>query len=183
MIILSPKLPLADQNLQRRSSVLVVPISVPSTSTIANAMGRMEEGTKWVSKNTSAPSNVAALVVLDSSRRGLLGKMRAAINQNKPQAADELFFKWLKQEEKRRPEDSGNKGDSPLLLGHEFVKQLIRLMVQPGKLADIVYSSKIVQYLLAQQAVGSVMFDEGLLQMLRLRSDWASLMALDCRLC
>jgi hypothetical protein len=95
--------------------------------------------------------------------------MRASVNQNQPQGADDLFFQFIKQQEKRL-----TPGDCSINLGHEFVKQVVRLVLHPSKSADVVYSPKITQYLLEQQIVGSGMLDEGLLPSLILRSDWVS---------
>lgn len=172
IISLSPKLPLVEAKSQYRSSVLILPINVPSTSNIANAMGKMTDATKWISKSDAAPFNAAVLSVLDPSRRGLLGKMRAAMNQNQPQVADELFFQWSKQQEKRRTDANELSTDHSVVLGHEFVKQLLRIVVQPGKPTGTPYSTKVIHYLLEEQVVSSVMVDEGLLPTLLARSDW-----------
>lgn len=172
IVSLSPKLPLTETKSQYRSSVLVIPINAPTTSNIANAMGKMTDALKWISKSDAIPSNAAALSTLDPSRRGLLGKMRAAMNQNQPHVADDLFFQWFKQQQKRYADGNEPLQDSSSILGHEFVKQVIRIVLQPGKAAGGPYSPKVMLHLLEQRVVTSVMLDEGLLPTLMIRCDW-----------
>jgi len=67
-------------------------VSLPSTSTIANAMGRTSKGLKWLSKNVSVSANLAPWTLFDHAHRVLIqvGKMCATVNQNQPCNADEI---------------------------------------------------------------------------------------------
>jgi hypothetical protein len=102
--------------------------------------------------------------------------MRAAMNQKQPQAAEDLFFQWLKHEERRKPDV--NRLDSSVVLGHEFTKQVLRLVLQPGKPGELVYSEKLVLFLLQQRAVHAMMIEEGFLTSLKFRSDWVRLLVI-----
>jgi hypothetical protein len=89
-----------------RSSVLVLPCTVPATSTISNAMGHVADGIRWLAKNSplrSSPSEHGP------AREKLLKTMRTAIEQNRPAAASKAFFEWEKSETKG---DNQTTGDS-----------------------------------------------------------------------
>ena len=60
-------------------------------------------------------------------------------------------------------------------LGHEFVKELLGIVLRPAITSNIPYSSKVLQYLLERRAVSANMVEGGLLRALKLRNDWASL--------
>jgi hypothetical protein len=75
-----------------RSSVLVVPFAVPATSTIANAMGRAEDGLKWLDRASSSPQPNPPDI--GSDREKLLDTMRTAMEQNRPAIANAAFFEW-----------------------------------------------------------------------------------------
>lgn len=79
-----------------RSSVLIVPYSVPITSTISNAMGRASAAAKWLTSSSS--SAAAGQPSQDAPYAKLLATMRTAMDQNKPQAANSAFFDWEKRE-------------------------------------------------------------------------------------
>lgn len=74
-----------------RSTVLVVPFTVPRTSTIANAMGRASHNVKWLAQDASSSSTHAEL---DTSQVALFKSMRDMIDQNRPEAASTTFFEW-----------------------------------------------------------------------------------------
>lgn len=54
------------------------------------------------------------------------------------------------------------------------MKELLDIILQPAKGADIPYSSKVLQFLLEKQAVSANMVEGGLFRVLKLRSDWVS---------
>ena len=72
-----------------RSSVLAVPLTVPSTSTIANAMGRASATQPWVLQDQTLNS-----LRLDPTRSKLVETMTNAVQQNQPEAADSAFLRW-----------------------------------------------------------------------------------------
>lgn len=72
-----------------RSSVLSVPLTVASTSTIANAMGRASATQPWVLQDQTSNSSR-----LDPARSKLIETMRNAVQQNQPEAADSAFLRW-----------------------------------------------------------------------------------------
>lgn len=88
-----------------KSTILVVPYGVPPVSTIANAMGRAESGKKWLAKANvkvkaaSASAAEESHVGMDVARTSLLKTMRSAVEQNRPEAADAVFFEWLEKEQ------------------------------------------------------------------------------------
>ena len=96
-----------------RSSVLVVPLVVPATSTIANAMGRANDGLKWLAPsskllaNSSSPDDDGDN---EAGREKLLHTMRTALEQNNGKMASDEFFKWERDEFARlKATDQGGK--------------------------------------------------------------------------
>lgn len=84
-----------------KSTVLVVPYTAPSSSTIANAMGGAESAKKWLAKATVASSNTKPVHAgMDAARANVMKTMRAAVEQNRPEAADATFFEWSEKEQK-----------------------------------------------------------------------------------
>jgi len=178
VLVLSPRMPLVEIKSTYRSSVLVVPINVPPTSTIANAMGRATAGEKWIAKASASPANgVTSGIVgagsttrLEASQDSLLRKLNTFISQKRPQAADEAFFAWVGQEEKRKLDLEGS---HTVLFGHEFTKQVLETVLQLDKGAgEILYSGNVVRSLLERKVVVSKMVPDGLLGVLVDRSDW-----------
>ncbi len=53
-----------------------------------------------------------------------------------------------------------------------FVKELLAAVLQPGKPANLPYSSEVVRHLLERGVVNANMVETGLLSLLRLRNDW-----------
>lgn len=105
LLVLTPNVPSSHRKSQAstsspsRSSVLVVPFTVPATSTIANAMGRASSGAKWFAQpNASASLAPPNQAKYDQARMKLLDTMRSAMGQNRPQAASVAFFEWEKRE-------------------------------------------------------------------------------------
>ena len=161
-----------------RSTVLVVPINVPSTSTIANAMGRATAGEKWIAKTpvsppngvTNGPTSAGGTTRLEASQESLLRKLHTSISQKRPQAADEAFFAWIGPEEKRKLDSEGS---HTVLFGYEFTKQVLEAVLQLDKGAsEILYSGNVVRALLERKVVVARMAPAGLLNLLVDRSDW-----------
>ena len=75
-----------------RSTVLVVPLGIPQTSTIALAMGRSRDTQKWLRNTHNAGS------AEDEARRQVVESVQQALEQGRPQAAEAAFFAWVKQE-------------------------------------------------------------------------------------
>lgn len=61
-----------------------------------------------------------------------------------------------------------------IVLGHKFVKEVLDIVLQPTKGADIPYSSKTLQFLLERKTVSTSMVEGGLLHALMLRNDWVN---------
>jgi hypothetical protein len=74
-----------------RCAVFVIPVTVPTTSTIANAMGRASSSAKWLVAPNGGPLSVS----FSSDRHDLLNKLRSTIRQNDLEAADSAFSEWL----------------------------------------------------------------------------------------
>jgi hypothetical protein len=55
------------------------------------------------------------------------------------------------------------------------VKEVLDIVLQPNRGADIPYSSKTLQFLLERKAVSASMVEGGLLNALMLRNDWVNL--------
>ena len=154
-----------------RSSVLVVPLTVPSTSKISNAMGRASASAKWIAQpSTSSESSSPH----DGARAKLLRIMKTAMDQKRVDSADEAFFNWVKQEESRLPKTPEGAPKNEVQLGYQFVQDVLEIVFrQPkGVTEGIPYSPKIVRYVLERRAVSSGMVEGGLLPTLRLRKDW-----------
>ena len=180
ILTLSPRMPLVEIESRHRSSVLVVPINIPSTSTIANAMGRAAAGEQWIAKTPSPPTNGVvngtisggSSTRLAASQESFLGKLRTSISQKRPQAADEAFFAWVGQEEKRKFD---SEGPYTVLFGYEFAKKVLESVLQLDKgAAEILYSGNVVRALLERKVVVARMVPDGLLNVLVDRSDWVS---------
>jgi len=90
LLVLTPQSPKPQST--SRSSVLVVPFTAPLKSTIANAIGRASSGIKWLVQSESVGERPIQELSID--RREVLKKMRTAIEQNWPEAADTAFFDW-----------------------------------------------------------------------------------------
>ncbi|KAF4619578.1 hypothetical protein D9613_004793 [Agrocybe pediades] len=161
----------ADSGDQKSHSVvLVVPYVVPTTSTVAAAMGKGEAGKKWLraqeeSKNLTAEEQV---------RGKLLASMRTAMQGGRPQAAVAAFMKWAP-----KPEEEA----TAKTLDYNFVKEVLNISLltasAEGKAAPATaaYSPEVVRYLLEKRLICSTMVSApgGLLGALRLRDDWTSI--------
>ncbi|PBK93853.1 hypothetical protein ARMGADRAFT_1062677 [Armillaria gallica] len=161
LLIVSPG-PSEKSKSTSRSSVLVVPYAVPASSTIANAMGRASSATPWLAKRPSTSR-------LDRSQEALLAEMRSAMEQGRPQNASMAFSKWEKKAKGK------SDSESQVSFRYVFVKELLSAVLQPGKPANLPYSSEVVRHLLERGVVNANMAETGLLSLLRLRNDWTSI--------
>ncbi|KAL4247039.1 Nucleolar protein 11 [Abortiporus biennis] len=179
LLVLSPNGAADVSNDSARSSILVVPLSVPASSTIANAMGRASSTSKWITPSQTQQSTFDPSSNLEPSQNKLLKAMLSSMEQKRVEAADDAFFNWVSQEEAKRTQrpDGSQEGSK---LGYRFVQQLLEIVFRKPKgsstFSDIPYSPKVVQYLMEKRVVSSGMVDGGLVGVLRLRNDWESLM-------
>ena len=178
VLTLSPRMPLVEIKSTYRSSVLAVPINVPPTSTISNAMGRAVAGEKWIAKASASSANgvtngtitAGSTTRLEASRDSLLRKLHTSISQKRPQAADEAFLAWVGQEEKRKLDSEGS---YTILFGYEFTKQVLETVLQLDKGGtEVLYSGNIVRSLFERKVAVARMVPDGLLSVLVDRSDW-----------
>lgn len=162
----------ADDSIQR-SSVLVVPLVVPVASSIASALGRASATEKWtVHAATNVSQANLASMNLEASQVKVLRAMRTAMEQRRVEAADEVFFDWVAQQEGGKPAAGRPNAKQPF--GHQFVKQILDIILRTPKNAttDIPYSPKVMRYLMQQRVVSAGMIEGGLFAALRLRNDW-----------
>ena len=156
----------------QRSTVFVVPMTVPSSSSVANALGRASAGEKWLA-STASPGVQTSVAEfgLDASQTRLLKQMKTAMEQKRPEAADDVFFAWVSLQESNR---SRSRLNAKLPFGYQLVKQVLEILFRIPKNAtvDIPYSPKVVRYLMKQRCVSASMVDGGLFAALRLRNDW-----------
>lgn len=80
---------------QLRSSILVVPFTIPPSSTIANALGRAAAGSAWLTEDGNSVKSSASDT--EAMRKVLLEKIRDAIEEEKPSEADRLFLDWARE--------------------------------------------------------------------------------------
>lgn len=158
------------------STVLAVPVTVPTTSTIANAMGRASSSAKWLAKSDALTNGNVPCAPFDSDRRDLFDKLKAALRQNNPEAADSAFFEWL---ENRSGStvivDKQHIEHGDFLFGHEFVREILDIVLQtPSRSAPALYPAKTVHYLLENRVVSASMLSHSLLGFLAERKDWVS---------
>ncbi|KAH9977689.1 hypothetical protein BGW80DRAFT_1249407 [Lactifluus volemus] len=153
LILLTVSSGLLDKSTKTCSAVFVVPVTTPTTSTIANAMGRASSSARWLAKPNALPNGHTPDASFDSDRRAILDKLRSAIRQNRPEAADSAFSEWV---EKRSSSVAtlDPQVDGPLF-GHEFVREILDIILQPSKPASTLYPSKTIYYLLKNRVVSS----------------------------
>ncbi|KAJ7349092.1 hypothetical protein DFH08DRAFT_697617 [Mycena albidolilacea] len=170
LLILSPRA--ADvqaKSSSARSNILVVPLTVPKTSTIGNAMGRAPAGAQWL-----VQPDVTTDDALGPARAKVIAAVRSAIAGNNPAAAEKAFFEW-EQSERQASSSAGAEEEQPqqaqVALGHPFVRDLLTAILQPTKQATA-YSSVLVRTLLERRAVSATMVEGGLLAAFKLRGDW-----------
>jgi len=153
------------------SAILVVPVTAPATSTIANAMGRASSSAKWLAKSGSMPNGHSPMVPFGPDCYNLLGKLKAAIQHHDSEAADSAFFEWLKSR-------SGSSSTQPvkpvnILFGREFVREILSIALQsPSKSASPSYPVKTVHHLLEKRVVSASMLSQSLLGLFAESNDW-----------
>ncbi|KAF7359249.1 hypothetical protein MSAN_01267200 [Mycena sanguinolenta] len=157
LLILSPlTADIQAKSTSTRSSVLVVPFTIPKTSTIGNAMGRALAGAQWLVQPDADDT-------LGPERAKVVAAVQSALANNEPAAAEKAFSDWEQSERQS--------GEEQVALGHSFVSDLLIAGLQPTKQSSA-YSSVLVRTLLQRRAVSATMVDGGLLAAFKLRSDW-----------
>ena len=176
LALLSVSSGLVNKSPKTSSAVLAVPVTAPATSTIANAMGRASSSAQWLSNSEALSNGHVRHAPFDSDRRDLFERLKAALRQNHPKAADSAFFEWL---EKRSglsaAVDAQQIEQGDLLFGHEFVREVLDIVLQsPSKSSATLYPAKTVHHLLENRVVTASMLSQSLLGLLVERKDWVS---------
>jgi Utp8 family len=178
LALLSVSSALVNKSPKSSSAFLAIPVTAPATSTIANAMGRASSSAQWLAKSEALPNGHVPHASFDPDHRDLLDKLKVALRQNQPEAADSAFSEWL---EKRSSSSATvntqhiEQGD--LLFGHEFVREVLNIVLQsPLKSAATLYPAKTVYHLLENRVVAASMLSQSLLQLLVERKDWVSVL-------
>lgn len=91
----------ADGKTPVKSSIYVVPYSVPARSTLANAIGCASAGVRWLASSGSGEKSQNV-----SPQTKLVANMRTAVEQNRLQAAIALFTEWEKKEQEKMKDGS-----------------------------------------------------------------------------
>ncbi len=151
------------------TAVFAVPYVVPRVSTIANAMGRASVSAKWIAPREDGERNETDDDVMysgmDKSRKEVLKEMSDAMEGKRPQAANDAFFKW--------ENNQSQPTDKPLVFGHDFVKQVLDVIIQPAKNpSSVMYSSTVIRHLIKRKAVSNSMLEGGLIRALKAKDDW-----------
>lgn len=159
-----------------RFSVLVVPYSVPPVSTIASALGKASTGLRWLVPAKSHRES-------DSKVEAMLQGVQNAIEEEKPEAADSVFFAWLGAESSHRAKQKGKQPqgqvedgnlDTSNAFTHNVTTRLVQSLLPSDAKPQTPYSPKIIRYLLERDLVSNTMIKGGILPALCLRSDWVS---------
>ncbi|KAH9002207.1 hypothetical protein EDB86DRAFT_2898629 [Lactarius hatsudake] len=147
-----------------RSAVFVIPTTVPTTSTIATAMGRASSSAKWLVAPNGGPLSVS----FSPERHDFLNKLRSTIRQNDPEAADSAFFAWVE----NRSSSAVSVDDEPIF-GHEFVREILDVAFQPSSTpTSTLYPPKTIYYLLENRLVSAGMLSQSLLDLFVESKDW-----------
>ncbi|KAF8638582.1 hypothetical protein AX17_002124 [Amanita inopinata Kibby_2008] len=162
------------------TTLFAIPYIVPRTSTIANAMGRASATAQWIEpaeNNDDDKQNDSAEGVvyqkMDQTRKDVLQAMRTAMEGKRPQAANEAFYQW---EKNQRHAAESTSDTSQVVYGYNFVKKVLDVVLQPTKdAASVLYSSEIIRRLIAQRVVSAGMMEGGLITVLRAKKDWKSI--------
>ncbi|KAJ3884999.1 hypothetical protein GG344DRAFT_59887 [Lentinula edodes] len=150
------------------SSVWVVPVTVPPSSSIANAIGRAAAAMPWLAVSDAQGDSH------DAVRTKLVNEMRSAMDRNQPENANNAFFEWEKQAVLENSQDK--LPVMPTLYGYNFTKEILNIVLQPSKpTKKTLYSSKIVQHLLEKNVVSAGMVEADLLGVFRSHNDWKSI--------
>ncbi|KAI0689236.1 hypothetical protein BC835DRAFT_264850 [Cytidiella melzeri] len=161
----------------QRSSILVIPYTVPATSTVANALGRAAASEKWLTTKSVAVK--PSVTTLNADQAKCIRVMRTSMDQKRVEAVDETYLNWAAHAhaESEGATASSRPGAPRVPYGYEFVKQVLDIVLRPpkGPGVDPSYSPKVVRHLLDRRCISSNMVSGGLLPALRLRKDWASM--------
>jgi len=178
LLVLHPADASQDSQYARATSVLAVPLSVPKTSTIANALGRAAASQNWLrpDADSSQKPKTAHLTLDLGGLEPEQGKaLKAMLEAQEKGRTEEVERRWA-----AYVEDAGGPGKEPRL-GHLFVKQLLDVLFAvplPGRdgaappSAAQAYVRGIVTYVLERKAVSDAMVEGGLIPALMVRNDW-----------
>lgn len=75
-----------------RSAIFVFPVTIPKSSSIALAMGKVTDAPVWL-RTTNAPS-----IREEGAQQEVLNRIQEAINNETPHNADNIFFTWVEKE-------------------------------------------------------------------------------------
>ncbi|TFK94274.1 hypothetical protein K466DRAFT_476809 [Polyporus arcularius HHB13444] len=164
-----------------RSTILVVPLTVPATSTIAAVMGKANAGARWLSTKSAQGGRGQAprgAPEMSAAARKALGEMKTAVDGSanaSTAGAETVFFEFVKQLDKGK---GAAQEDTPV--EYPFVQGVLELILRapasaPGSSAQgkaQAYSAKIVRHLLESRTVSSSMVEGGVLPALAARNDW-----------
>lgn len=84
-----------------KSSIYVVPYNVPARSTLANALVHANTSKRWLADGPTEGVEQEKQSPQEMAKTKLLAAMRAAVEQNRPQAANTLFMEWEKKEQEK----------------------------------------------------------------------------------
>ncbi|KAI0331319.1 hypothetical protein GY45DRAFT_1336311 [Cubamyces sp. BRFM 1775] len=169
-------------NTPARSTILVVPLSVPATSTIAAAIGRANAGARWLlNKPAPAPQGQGRTGAPEISlnARKALNEMKASINGSaggSVAGAETAFFEYVQQQKKGKGKSAAAQEEGRVApLEYAFAQGALQLVLPPASAQTqnvAAYSTKVVRHLLERRAVSSSMVDGGLLPALAAQNDW-----------
>ncbi|CCM01750.1 uncharacterized protein FIBRA_03816 [Fibroporia radiculosa] len=166
------------------SSILVVPYTVPLTSTIARALGRASASTKYLKLNSEQKGLSGYHKFFNTAQAKLLKSVQHAMNTATNADVERVFEEWVADEEQRASAQFGGnvvrQNEEHLLpLGHLFVKQLLDIVLPASTSGNtsstkLPHAPKVVRYLLERRVVSDCMIEGGLIPALLLRHDWES---------
>lgn len=117
LLILSPRAADAQtKSSSARSSIFVVPLTVPKTSTIGNAMGRAPAGAQWLVQPDATADDA-----LEPARAKVVAAVRSAIAGNNPAAAEKAFFEW-EQSERQASSSAGAEEEVTSVFHKRFIE-------------------------------------------------------------
>lgn len=144
-----------------RSTVHALPYDHILRPTLAAALGKSSASEEWL-----APQRLdSEISPIDQDKAKLVSMIESAMSEKKPQKADEVFFKWIKENTV-----------SERVFEHEFVKKIVNAILLPDSKAGEVYSPRIVRYLLEEGHLNATMGDGQLISRLRDQGDWENIM-------
>ncbi|KAI1796095.1 hypothetical protein LXA43DRAFT_652845 [Ganoderma leucocontextum] len=169
-----------------RSTVLVIPVTVSLTSTIAAAMGKANAGARWVSTKPGGPiaqgqgQTTRVGPELSAGARKALREIKAALDgsaNGSTAAVETVFFEYVKQQSKGKGTAQGEEQSTPV--EYPVVQGVLEFVLRApshvqSKAQTAAYSSKIVRHLLESRVVSSSMVEGGVLPALAERNDWGT---------